>query len=220
MKRTRQASVTAPFKKPRQAGTFKQTVARKKTTLQLEPELKFNDVAFTTDATTTGTIVPLNQMATGDTALLRDGNKILTKSVLLRIAIEQESVAQNLLIRFLVVLDRAPNGTDPTIATAGTGPLDTITIQSLRRVDTIARFKILKDWVVEVNAGNDTATSLTEKYTECYLKLRDDIQITQFNGATSAAPMTNGLYLMYFSNVAAGVTDANISGQSRVRFVG
>lgn len=207
------------FKKPKKT-LAAPTAARKKSTLLLEPELKFNDVAFTTDATTTGTIVPLNQMATGDTALLRDGNKILTKSVLLRIAIEQEAVAQNLLIRFLIVLDKAPNGVDPTIATAGSGPLDTITIQSLRRVDTISRFKILKDWVVEVNAANDTATSLTQIFTDAYIKLRDDSQITQFVGATSAAPMTNGLYLMYFSNVAAGVTDANITGQSRVRFLG
>ena len=75
----------------------------------IAPELKFNDVSFTTDATTTGAIIALNQMAAGDTALLRDGNKISMKSIQLRFWLQNEASTVNAIVRMFIVYDKQPN---------------------------------------------------------------------------------------------------------------
>lgn len=186
----------------------------------LAPELKYNDASFNADATTTGSVVALNQMAAGDTALLRDGNRIKMKSLQLKWTMELEALAQNAVCRFMVVYDRNTNITNPTIATAGTGPLDTITVQSLRQVATVSRFKVLYDKVVPLNNTSDTAGALFITYEEAFIKIPLDCQDTSFSDGASGAPMSGGLYLMFFSNIAAGAADVNVSGQARLRFWG
>lgn len=51
----------------------KATPYYKKPSVSLAPELKYNDTAFNTDATTSGAVIALSTFAAGDTALLRDG---------------------------------------------------------------------------------------------------------------------------------------------------
>ena len=204
------------FKRQKVAGT--KTYRTK--SVVLAPELKYNDNAFATDATTTGAIVALNNMAAGDTALLRDGNKILNKSVQLRFTLENEASNQNNVVRMLVVYDKQPNLATATIAGAGTGPLDSITIQSLRQVATASRFKVLMDRVYNINSTSDTAGALQIIHDEIYFKVPEDCQMTQFADGASAAPITGNLLLMYFGNVAAGAGDVNVLGQARVRFLG
>lgn len=186
----------------------------------LAPELKYNDAAFAADATTTGAIVALNNMAAGDTALLRDGNKILMKTIQLRFTIENEANNQNNAVRMLIVYDKQPNLAAATIAGAGTGPLDTITIQSLRQVATTSRFKVLMDRVYVINSTSDTAGALQIMHDEAYIKIPSDCQLTQFADGAAGAPQTGNLLLMYFGNVAAGAADTNVLGQARLRFIG
>lgn len=186
----------------------------------IAPELKFNDGPFTTDATTTGAIIALNQMAAGDTALLRDGNKIIMKTIQLRFFMQLEASTTNAIVRMFIVYDRNSNLGNPSIATAGTGPLDTITIQSLRQVATVSRFKVLWDQVYTLNQQNDTATSLQIIHDEVFVKIPADCQKTAFADGVAGAPISGGLYLMYFSNIAAGATDVDVNGQFRLRFWG
>lgn len=186
----------------------------------IAPELKFNDGPFTTDATTTGAIIALNQMAAGDTALLRDGNKIMMKSIQLRFFLQLEAATVNAIVRMFIVYDRQPNLVNPTIATASSGPLDTITVQSLRRVDTVSRFKVLWDSVYTLNQQNDTVTNLQIVHDEVFVKIPADCQKTAFGDGSAAAPISGGLYLMYFSNLAAGAADVDVNGQFRLRFWG
>jgi hypothetical protein len=200
--------------------TTTRVASRRSTSVALKPELKYNDASFAADATTTGSVVALNQMAAGDTALLRDGNKILMKSIQLKYTVECEAVTQNVVARFMIVYDRQTNVTNPTIATAGTGPLDSISPVSLRQVATTSRFKVLYDKVVVLNSTTTTATALQIAYEECFVKIPTDCQMTQFADGATGAPQTGGLYLMFFSNIAAGATDANVNGQARLRFWG
>jgi len=186
----------------------------------LAPEKKYNDVTFNADATTTGSIVALNQMAAGDTALLRDGNKILMKSIQLRFTTELESLAQNAVCRFMIVYDKQTNLVNPTIAGAGTGPLDSIAPTSLRQIATTSRFKILKDMTFAINSTSNTAGALQIQYHDAYVKIPNDCQFCQFADGAAGAPNSGGLYLMFFSNIAAGATDVNVVGQARLRFFG
>lgn len=206
--------------RPTKRQTVKKSTTRRKSSITLAPELKYNDASFTADATTTGAIVALNQMAAGDTALLRDGNKILCKSVQLRWYMQLEDASVNAIVRVMIVWDRQPNLTTPSIATAGTGPLDTITIQSLRQVATTSRFRVLKDDVYTLNQQNDTATSRQIIHDEVFVKVPKECQLTSFADGASGTPISGGLYLMYFSNIAAGAADVDVFGQARVRFMG
>lgn len=220
MKRGRKAPQGRPTKRAR---TLPPPVKRRTSAIggvALKPELKYNDVSFNADVTTTGSVVALNQMAAGDTALLRDGNKIKMKSIQLKWTFELEAVSQNVVGRWMIVYDRQPNLANPTIATAGTGPLDTIAVNSLRQVATTSRFKVLYDKVLVLNSTTTTATALQITYEECFVKIPEDCAMTQFADGAAGAPQTGGLYLMFFGNVAAGVTDANCLGQARLRFWG
>lgn len=186
----------------------------------LKAELKFNDASFSTDATTTGAITALNNMAAGDTALLRDGNRIKMKSIQLRFTLENEAQNQNNAVRMMIVYDRNANLSTASIATAGTGPLDTITIQSLRQVATVSRFKVLWDKVYVLNSQSDTAGALCITHDEVFIKIPSDCQDTAFADGTAAAPISGNLLLMYFGNVAAGAGDVNVLGQARLRYWG
>lgn len=199
-----------------------QTMTRRKTIslVGVAPELKFNDVAFVTDATTTGSVVSLNNFAAGDTNLLRDGNRIKMKSIQLRFTLENEALNQNNAVRMMIVYDKQTNLTAPTIATAGTGPLDTITIQSLRQVATVSRFKILCDRVYVINSTSDTAGALQIIHDEIFVKIPLDSQDVAYGSGGATEPVSGGLYLMYFGNVAAGAGDVNVLGQARLRFWG
>ncbi len=216
----RQASFTQqPYtKKTKTFDNTKPKYQRQNASLALGgPELKYHSVAFNTDATTTGTIVDLSTLAAGDTALLRDGNKINVKSFELRIAVEKEDIAPNATLRFLLVRDKQANiAAIPNI----TGyVLDAITPQSLRAIGFLSRFDILMDKTMVLNQTNSTAGCLQKAFIKKYIKVRFD-GITTFTDGTSAVPASNSYSLIYFSDITAGATDINILGQCRMRFIG
>uniref|UniRef100_UPI004047E422 hypothetical protein n=1 Tax=Yoonia sp. TaxID=2212373 RepID=UPI004047E422 len=110
MKRKASTQGGSAYKKPRltrQGGVY--GAGLKKASVTLAAEKKFNDVSFATDATTTGTIVALNTIAAGDTALLRDGNKILCKTLYIKCNYVLEDIAQSALMRFMLVVDKNAN---------------------------------------------------------------------------------------------------------------
>lgn len=231
MKRKAAAGDQRGFKKPRlqrQPSIVLQDVVmadrfqgvRRKPQAGLAPELKFNDVSFVTDATTTGAVISLNNFAAGDTASTRDGNKILQKSIHLKYTCELESLAQNAVCRFIIVYDGQPNLAAPSIATAGTGPLDAITPTAMRQIATVSRFHVLSDNTFEINSQSDTAGALAIRYFETYIKIPEKYQAVTFGSSGATEPVTGGLYLMYLSTVAAGATDVNVVGSARLRFIG
>lgn len=206
--------------RPTKRATKTTTTSRKRVGVGIGQELKFNDVTFNTDASTTGTVVALNHMAAGDTALTRDGNKIRMKSIQLKWTSELESLAQNAVVRVMIVYDRQPNAAAPSIATAATGPLESISVNALRRVDTVTRFKVLYDNTYSLNNTNDTAGAFQIRFDECFVKIPEDCQLASFVDGNAGAPSTGGLYLMYMSTVASGATDVSMDGRARLRFWG
>lgn len=65
---SKELTSTGKYKKSK-----KPVYKRQSAGLSLAPELKYNDTAFNTDATTGGAVIALSTFAAGDTALLRDG---------------------------------------------------------------------------------------------------------------------------------------------------
>lgn len=182
----------------------------------IAPEVKFHDVAFVTDATSTGTIVDLNAIVTGDTNANRDGVKVMNRSLDLRIAMALESIAQNAIVRFLLIWDTNANATAPTFAQV----LDAITVQSLRNNDFTSRFWCLWDECFVINSTSGTAASFQKEFIHKHIKLPPKCQLTTFQDSGTSVPITGSLTLMYLSDVAAGVVDVDILGAARLRFVG
>lgn len=218
MKRKASTQTGAAKKKPaleRQGAVYGYAaLTRKKSSLTLTPELKYNDVTFSTDATTTETVVSLTNFAAGDTALLRDGNKIQPKSLNLRVSFANEALTQSNLIRCVVVLDKQPNAVAPTYATV----FDAATVVAQRQVATASRFTILCDDVVTLNALSGTGGAVSKAFWQRYISLPS--MITTYSGSAAAEPYTNGLYFMYLGDTAAGATDVDVVGSARLRFLG
>lgn len=210
---------TLPFKK-RNIGPVRDRVMdaprRKSASVSITQELKFNDTSFNTDATTTGAIIPLSNVATGDTVLLRDGNKIQVRSFELRVRLEAEAQAQNSVVRFLLVRDKNANNTAiPSIPVV----LDAITPESLRLIANLSRFDILMDKTISLNQTSGTGGAVQKAFFKKYVKVRDPY-VTSYADGAAGVPISNSYTLLYFSDVVAGVTDTNVTGTCRMRFVG
>jgi len=214
-KRKASTAINRPYKRPRLATP---AVKRKQNT-SLTQELKYNDVTFNTDATTTGTMVALTTFASGDTALLRDGNKILVRSFELRVKCELESITANATLRFCLVRDKNSNMAQAPLATA-TGFLDTITPESLRTVGFMSRYDVLMDKTFALNQSASNAAGFQKLFFKKYIKVPQSDALVSFGDGTASIPVSNSYTLLYFSDLASGVADVNILGTCRMRFVG
>lgn len=206
MKRKTTVKEVRPAKKQR-------TTSQPRMAVSLAPEVKYMDVAFATDATTTTVVVPLNSIPTGDTALTRDGNKVAQRALELRVRMELEAITQNAVARFVVVHDKNANVAAPIWATV----FDSATPESLRLIATLSRYTILMDKTVTIN-NNSGATQ--KGFFKKWIKIPPELQLVTFADSGTGVPVTGSLTLMYLSDVAAGATDLNVNGQARLRFIG
>lgn len=207
----------APNKRPMKKG---RTTFKKKATSRnvlIGSEKKFFDSSSVTDASTTVTVVPLNSMAAGDTALTRDGNKILCKSIQLRIAVQNESLSENNIFRYVVVHDKNANGVSPTGAQVFEG---TPNVYSMKNISNASRFRTLLDQVMPINNTSDTAGCFRKEYFDHFITIPEDLQLTQYADGTADVPISGSLSLLYLSDVVSGVTDLNVIDSNRLRFVG
>lgn len=205
----------------RQRTTFLITPTRTRKLSSIPDEKKYNDVAITTDASTTETVVALTTIAAGDTALLRDGNKIICKSIELRINMANEAVTQSNTVRFVVVKSMQSNAAAPTWFTgaAGQDVFDASTVTARRAVETASRYRILMDETIVVNQMTGVAASApTQAYFHKFIPLKNEM--TTYATGAATIPITNAFYLMYVGSTASGATDLDIAGTARLRFVG
>jgi hypothetical protein len=190
---------------------------RRKANVALAPEKKFFDSVTVTDASTTASVLNLNNMGAGDTAVLRDGNKIICQSVQLRGSFENESLAQNNTIRYMVVHDKNSNGTAPTAAQVFEG---TPAVQGMKSISNASRFTTLLDKVVVLNNLSDTAGAFAQAYISEYIKVPQALQLSAFADGTAAVPVSGSLSLIIIGSTASGATDVNVVMNTRLRFIG
>lgn len=181
-------------------------------------EAKYIDTAFSTDATTTETIVALSTVAAGSTNLTRDGNKVAWKTINLRMAVNNEALAQNCRIRIMIIHDAQSNAVAlPAIAAY---VLDAASMQSQHAISFQGRFTTLMDKVYTVNSTTSTAGALQKTFIKKYIKIPPGIQMAQYVDGTSSVPASGSLTLCYFSDVATGASDMDVQGTIRVKFIG
>ena len=179
-------------------------------------ELKFFDSTVSTDATSTPTILPLNEVPTGDDALSRDGNKIMCRSVELRLSAQLEAITQNATIRMLLVHDKNENGTILTAAQL----LTANTVTAFTLINNKSRFTILWDKTFTLNQSASNAGGVQKWFQKKYVKIPRDLQLTQFPSGATNVPISGGLVFVYLSDFVAGASDVDFTVNSRLRFVG
>lgn len=190
---------------------------RKGGAVALQAEKKFFDTSDTTDVTTTATVVNLNAVGAGDTALLRDGNKILCKTIQIRAKLTVEAATANTICRYLVVHDKNANGTAPTAAQVFEG---TPAVTSMKNISNASRFTTLLDKVVLMNQQDSGGGNLFKGYISEFVKVPGNLQLTSFADGTAAVPTSGSLSLIIIGDVAAGAADCDAVWANRLRFIG
>lgn len=193
-------------------------VARKLRALSA-PERKFNDVTLSADANTTPVKVALSTFATGDTALLRDGNKVLFKTIHIKCRLTNNAVGQSNTVRFVLVCDMLAQAEqcDWGDGTAVEDVFDAETVVARRNILSAERFKVLMDEVVVINQNSGTVIT-SQAYFERYIKIPLNFQLVAWSGASATIPVRNAYTLMYVGTTVAGTDDVGVQGTVRVRF--
>lgn len=213
--------ITTIEEQPTKKQRTSQPARKKSKKAFLGTELKFNDVSISTDASSTPVEVALTTFATGDTALTRDGNKALIKSIELKINYANEALTQNNTARFVLVCDKQANVTQATwFAAANTDVYDSVGVTARRGVPTMSRFRILMDKTVVCNQGSGTGGALQQGYFKKFIKIPEDLQLCTWGASTAVIPTTNAFTLMYVGTTASGATDLDVVGTARIRFEG
>lgn len=129
----------------------------------------------------------------------RTGRKIkysyLKLNILQDVTLEAaDNIDGNVLVRFIVFWDKAPNGTDPAITEVLANDL----FNSFPNLNNRQRFRILKDWVV---SSNEITTSTTgpggvSMWHSHFLPIHRSLE-TVYSSTSAAVPLTGGLYIMY-----------------------
>lgn len=182
--------------------------------VMLAPEKKFFDNSSNTDANTTATVVNLNAVGAGDTALLRDGNKILCNSVQFRMRLLNSDTATPTTVRVMIIHDKNSNGTAPTAAQVLEG---TPSVVSMKSISNASRFTTLLDKIVVVNNFN---ASIANEYITDYVKIPKNLQLAAFADGTAAVPISGSLSLIYIGSSISGAADTLVDMTTRTRFVG
>jgi len=204
-KRRRTNGVSKPLAPPRTGG-FWGVKARS------ADEKKFVDTEINTDIDTTGTVTPINLVATGTDFFNRIGRKILIKSFQVRAFLGIENVNQGSGVRYMLVYDKQTNGALPAVGDILGIPTTSNPFTAMLNLNNRDRFVILWDKIYRMDLGSGIITVLKK-----YKKLSHE---TVYSGTTAAigSIATGGLYLLQIGSVASGMTDVDQTAVVRIRF--
>lgn len=198
-------------------------------------EKKNIDVNIVTAAVTTlpalstpPTRLLLNTYTAGTGATNSLGRRVLNKSLLLRMVIAQPLVNGVINVgptgcRVIVVYDREANGAAPATADMFTdltaGSCAANNLDNSERFLTLVDEKFTLGQMCITAAPASAASAPTTYMVDRYVKIKlDSIAKSTFNG-TVANISTGSIYLIAFSDVAAGSNPPQIvSGYARIRF--
>lgn len=199
------------FRKKNPAKTVKEwelTRLRKQVKRMMpKPEWKYADIITTgTTITTTATITNLIPLAQGSSDDDRQGDKVTWRSLFHRMSVTPNATAGVNFLRVMIIQDKQNNGTAPTAAqifqtsTNYLSPLND---------DFGKRFKVLFDRTYTVDTDANGA-----QVDKIYRKLRI---VTEYAGAGSVVPNTNGIYLVQLSDQATN--GPTTSTYTRLRYI-
>jgi len=156
-------------------------------------------------------------MATGADFNTRVGNRIVMKSVNLRMLFTNEAaMVSRQPIRLMLVYDRQANGAAPVI----TDILDSAAMSSQKNVANRDRFLVLRDMVFDMNSfGAATAAASNVQMVKTVFVPLKGLMTTYNAGAAGVGSITTGaLYLVYFSTTGAGAADIDVAASTRLAY--
>lgn len=172
-------------------------------------EFKWVDYASHADELdTTGTITLVNGVAEGTGADQRVGRVVFNKaySVLGKVSYEGSATTQSQGVRIALVWDKFPGGDLPTILDI----YDSVNAKSFTKLDSRARFTVLKDVTWALSAHNTTSSTLmysggpTAYLVDFTVNLGDRRTIYSGTGATVGSIQTGALYMLTMGDEAQG----------------
>lgn len=177
-------------------------------------EWKYSDVLVNHDVNTATALTLLNGLVPGTGATQRIGQKIVIKSIEIRVRVQVDpngGVRQ--LVRWMVVMDRQANGAAPTLAQI----LNVNTPYGLRNLENRKRFKIILDNVKYLAPLNQEGDGC---YYHVYFKFRKPliVEYNAGNAGTVADIVSNSLYMFSVGDQAAGNGDAVLASYCRLRY--
>ena len=152
-------------------------------------EMFHNTISNTTFPNPLGAIVPLTNIAIGDSAVTRTGNSLFVRSIVMNMNCSQNASAlDNTFIRMILFIDtQQVSDTTPVSGDifATTGP------NALVNLDTAGRYKFLKTWEFALSTQNPA------KVIKYYKNIRHHVR---YNGSAATDIQKGGLYLALVSS--------------------
>jgi len=144
-----------------------------------------------------GTILPITDIAIGDSASTRTGNSIFARSLFLNLLIKSNSTNLNTQFCRVILFTDTQQLQDTTPAV--TDVLTTATPNSTLNPNTAGRFKVIKNWQFYINQTTKPAFQI-KKYTKLWHHVK-------YNGSSNTDIQRGGLYLLYLSDQAGYTPD-------------
>jgi len=191
--------------------------------LQMAPgELKAVTVYIGDSAATwSGSVHLLNGIARGDDITERNGRQVTMKSIEVQLQFQCTTpvgVPGNNMIRVMIVYDRQANAAALTPAQVldSIGTINTpITPKNLENRE---RFVILRDMKFGIPGSQVADFIAAPKYAKFYQGVSMPVTFNAGDAGTVADIVTGSLYLLVFSDEAAGASNPRYHGTSRVRY--
>lgn len=189
------------------------------------PEKKFIDTTGTTNVPEVGTISLLNPLGQGTSVITRIGQKIVIRSIDLRVRVSAAppSASPSLypnMVRVLLVWDNQPNGALAAASdiiedlTAGTGVI------APQQKIYISRFRILwdKKFMLSNMPTADGITSKLNDYDQYYKKTKLQVGYADSNNGDITDIITGAIYLLAIGQHTATANQGILEYFSRIRF--
>lgn len=228
MKRGRSDANDRPAKKRKPSPKKKTT--KRSSSMVLKPELKAVDVSaiaqtIGTGGAAAGHVILMNGLHLGTDRCERIGRKIQIQSAYVRIQLYPLAAASPENILVMVVQDKDVEAALPTLQDVcqttnnARGVVSNVT--SFTNLNTTQRFKILRRALIPFRSGSIAVANQQQGTEDCldwewYIPLNVVTQYNAGDAATVADIENNALYVMYFTDSAAGGSVINIT--TRVRY--
>lgn len=161
-------------------------------------EMFHNTISNTSNPTPLGTIVPLTNIAIGDSNVTRTGNSLFVRSIVMNMNCSQNASAlDNTFIRMILFIDtQQVSDTSPVSGDifATTGP------NALVNLDSAGRYKFLKTWEFALSTQNPA------KVIKYYKNIRHHVR---YNGSAATDVQKGGIYLALVSSQSTNVPTLN-----------
>lgn len=180
----------------------------------INTEFKFFDVDETGvyDVPDTGVMYHLNHPVRGDEANERDGSSVRNKSIELTYQVKYNPVAGNSTVRSMIILDKQPNASQPTLSQILASAASVTGIMSPRNLYFRKRFVILHDQRICLSANDNP-----DYFVHFYKKLDMHTEFNTSVTSTYADVNTNSLWFVQLSD--KGDTYPQSIMYSRIRYL-